>query len=128
MRSIHRGRFVLATLSLFCIALGVRAADVPNVSGTWQLTVLDTGRTFTPRFTLKQDGARLTGAYKNSQGDNPDSGTINGNDITLNAEITGQDGNKRTVTYVGTVTGDSMQGKLQTTRADVTFTAQRQAK
>ncbi|HYM34959.1 MAG TPA: hypothetical protein VET48_06145 [Steroidobacteraceae bacterium] len=114
-------------LTVFCAAFTF-ATDVVDVSGTWQLTVQDTGRTFTPSFSLKQDGDHLTGTYKNSQGDNPASGTVKGNEVTLNAEITGQDGNKRTVTYVGTVTGDTMTGKLQTTRADVTFVAQREAK
>ena len=120
---IHSTRRLIVALLLTCTAL---AADVANVSGTWQLTVSDTGRTFTPSFTLKQEGERLIGTYKNSQGDNPANGTVKGNEVTLNAEITGQDGNKRTVTYTGTVAGDTMTGKLQTTRADVTFTAQRQ--
>ena len=102
------------------------SAEDANVAGTWQFAVLDTGRTFTPSFVLKQEGGRLSGTYKNSQGDNSASGTVKGSDVTLNAEITGQDGNKRTVTYVGVVAGDTMTGKLQTTRADVTFTAKRQ--
>jgi autotransporter translocation and assembly factor TamB len=119
MRTLIKSFITALTVS---IAL---AAEPVNVSGTWQLTVLDTGRTFTPSFTLTQNGEQLSGTYKNSQGDNPASGTVKGNAVTLNAEITGQDGNKRTVTYVGVVSGDTMTGKLQTTRADVTFTATR---
>jgi len=102
------------------------AADAVNVSGTWQLTVLDTGRTFTPSFVLQQEGEKLSGVYKNTQGDNPASGSVKGNDVTLSAEIKGQDGNKRTVTYTGVIAGDTITGKLQTTRAEVTFTAKRQ--
>jgi hypothetical protein len=122
-------KFSMRVLSLvvFCAAFAL-AADIVDVSGTWQLTVQDTGRTFTPSFSLKQDGERLAGTYKNSQGDNPASGAVKGNEVTLNAEITGQDGNKRTVTYIGTVSGNTMTGKLQTTRADVTFVAQREPK
>jgi len=104
------------------------SADAVDASGTWQLTVQDTGRVFTPAFTLTQTGDQLTGTYKNSQGDNAASGSVKGNEVTLNAQITGQDGNKRTVTYVGTIAGDTMTGKMQTTRADVTFTAKREAK
>src|SRR5215510_6982386 len=103
---------LICTLAVVLISVCAHAADA---SGTWQLTVLDTGRTFTPSFTLKQDGEKLAGTYKNSQGDNPASGTIKGNEVTLNAEITGQDGNKRTVTYTGVVKGDTMTGRLQTT-------------
>jgi hypothetical protein len=112
---------LLSIVSMFAVA-----ADVVDASGTWQLTVLDTGRTFTPSFVLTQKGDQLTGTYKNSQGDNPANGTIKGNEVTLNAEIKGRDGEKRTVTYIGTVKGDTMTGKLQTTRADVNFTAERQ--
>ena len=119
-------RTLMKSLIVALTAGFVFAAEPANVSGTWQLTVLDTGRTFTPSFTLRQSGEQLTGTYKNSQGDNPANGTVKGNDVTLNAEITGQDGNKRTVTYVGVVNGNTMTGKLQTTRADVTFTATRQ--
>jgi autotransporter translocation and assembly factor TamB len=119
-------KFAVRLLAILTVALSVEAADTVNAAGTWQLTVLDTGRTFTPSFTLKQDGEKLTGTYKNSQGDNAASGTVKGNEVTLNAEITGQDGNKRTVTYTGTINGNEMTGKLVTTRADVTFTAKRE--
>jgi hypothetical protein len=125
MRRNSTTMVVLSVLLVSFAMLSAHAADV-DASGAWQLTVLDTGRTFTPNFTLKQNGDQLTGTYKNSMGDNPASGTVKGDAVTLNAEITGQDGQKRTVTYVGTVKGNSMTGKLQTTRADVTFTATRQ--
>ena len=115
---------VIASVAAFT----AHAADVADVSGTWQFTIQDTGRVFTPSFTLTQQGEALTGTYKNSQGDNPASGTVKGAEVTLNAQITGQDGNKRTVTYVGTGAGDTMTGKMQTTRADVTFVAKRDKK
>ena len=121
-RSLNAAAIVALLSSLILPAL---AADI-DVSGTWQLTVQDTGRVFTPKFTLTQQGERLSGTYTNSQGDNPASGSVKGNEVTLNAQITGQDGQKRMVTYLGTVNGDTMTGKLQTTRADVTFTATRQ--
>ena len=126
MRFSFKGLF--AGLVLGIAALAAQAADVADVAGTWQFTIQDTGRVFTPSFTLPQQGDALTGTYKNSQGDNPANGTVKGNEVTLNAQITGQDGNKRTVTYVGTVAGDTMTGKMQTTRADVTFVAKRDKK
>lgn len=119
---------LLAGIALGIWALASQAADVADVAGTWQFTIQDTGRVFTPSFTLTQQGDALIGTYKNSQGDNPANGTVKGNEVTLNAQITGQDGNKRTVTYVGTVAGDTMTGKMQTTRADVTFVAKRDKK
>ena len=119
-----RGSFL--ALIATCVASFSFAADVPDVSGTWQLTIHDGGRTFTPTFTLKQEGASLTGTYKNSQGDNPATGSVKGIEVTLNAQITGRDGEKRTVTYIATVDGDTMGGTMQTTRdAVVTFIARR---
>ena len=126
MRFQFFGVAMAVTLAMNLLSAIAFAADPVDASGTWQLTVQDTGRVFTPSFTLKQVGDQLTGTYKNSQGDNPASGTVKGNEVTLNAEITGRDGNKRTVTYIGKVTGDTMEGKLDTTRADVTFVAKRQ--
>ena len=120
-------KFVIALFALG-FTLSSNAAEPVDASGTWQFTIQDTGRVFTPSFTLTQQGDQLTGTYKNSQGDNPASGSVKGNEVTLNAQITGQDGNKRTVTYVGTIAGDTMTGKMQTTRADVTFVAKREAK
>lgn len=122
-----RRRFITLALAAF-VACGAYAADAVDASGTWQFTIQDTGRVFTPSFTLTQNGAQLSGTYKNSQGDNPASGTVKGNEVTLNAQITGRDGEKRTVTYLGKVDGDTMTGKMETTRADVTFTAKRAAK
>lgn len=120
---IRRSFFALLAASVAFVAT---AADVPDVSGTWQFTIHDGGRTFTPTFTLKQEGASLTGTYKNSQGDNPATGTIKGIEVTLNAQITGRDGEKRTVTYIATIDGDAMGGTMQTTRdAVVTFIARR---
>ena len=124
----HTFRSLIVAAVMAFAAFVSQAADVTDASGTWQFTIQDTGRVFTPSFTLTQQGDQLTGTYKNSQGDNPASGTVKGNEVTLNAQITGQDGNKRTVTYVGTVAGDTMTGKMQTTRADVTFVAKRERK
>jgi predicted SnoaL-like aldol condensation-catalyzing enzyme len=118
---------LLAGIALAGASWVAVAADAVDVTGTWQLTVQDTGRVFKPSFTMTQKGDQLTGTYKNSQGDNPASGSVKGNEVTLNAQITGQDGNKRTVTYVGTVVDDTMTGKLQTTRPGVTFVARRNA-
>lgn len=106
-------------------AITVNAAGVQDASGTWQFTVQDTGRVFTPSFTLTQQGEQLTGTYRNSQGDNAASGTVKGHEVTLNAQITGSDGSKRTVTYAGTIAGDTITGKLLTDRAEVTFVAKR---
>ena len=122
MRAFRRLYVLLLTALFMSTAL---ATDTVDVSGTWQLTVSDTGRTFTPVFIFQQEGDTLTGIYRNSQGDNPAKGTVNGKEVTMSGEITGRDGNKRWVTYIGTVNGDSMTGEFQTDRAEVTFTATR---
>jgi len=123
---IRFARALFISAFAFLASFAAFAADTVDASGTWQFTIQDTGRVFTPSFLLKQDGNKLTGTYKNSQGDNPASGMVNGNQVTLNAQIKGRDGEPRTVTYIGTINGDTMTGKMETTRAEVTFTATRQ--
>jgi len=124
---LRRNVLLSSFLGITLFYTAFTAAETTDVSGTWQLTVIDTGRTFTPAFILEQDGETLSGKYRNSQGDNPAKGTVKGNVVTMMGEITSRDGQKRWVTYVGTVNGDSMNGIFETTRAEVKFTATREA-
>jgi hypothetical protein len=56
----------------------VHAADA-NVTGTWAMTVDIQGTTGNPTFTLKQQGAEVTGTYKGQMGESPVTGTVAGN-------------------------------------------------
>jgi putative transposon-encoded protein len=96
-------------LALFAAA-ALLAADV---SGTWDLEVDIAGNTGSPVFTLKQEGAKLTGTYAGAFGEAPVTGTVDGNKIVMKFEVAPQ-GDKVTLTYEGTVKADgkSMEGKI----------------
>jgi hypothetical protein len=110
----------------FCVPLlAAAAAPTADATGTWQLNVLDAGRTFTPTFILKQSGTTLSGTYRNSTGELPAAGTIDGNRVELKVQIKGADGQERTVVYTGVIEGDSFTGDVKTSRGGGTFTSKR---
>ena len=112
---------VLLVLPLYAGA----AAPTADATGTWPLNVLDAGRTFTPTFTLQQKGTQLTGTYRNSTGELPTTGTIDGNRVELKVQIKGADGQERTVVYTGVIEGDNFTGEVKTSRGGGTFTSKR---
>lgn len=104
-------------LSAFLAALAVATASVAaaedvNVAGEWSMTVETQQGSGTPSFSLKQAGKTVTGTYKGQLGEAPVTGTVNGNEVTLNYTVSAQ-GFELVVTYSGTVKGDTMSGKVK---------------
>jgi hypothetical protein len=87
------------------------AADA-NVAGEWTMTVATSQGSGSPTFNLKQQGTAVTGTYKGQLGEAPVTGTVAGNQITLNYKVTTQ-GFDLDVTYSGTVDGNTMAGKVK---------------
>ncbi|HEX2862072.1 MAG TPA: hypothetical protein VHN79_10555 [Lacunisphaera sp.] len=88
-------------------------ASAPAISaaGTWQLQV-DTGQgTGGPTFTFKQDGETLSGRYKGLFGEAPVTGALKGREIRFSVKVSAQ-GQEITITYSGTLEGDTMKGKV----------------
>ncbi len=105
-----RRLFAAAVAMLALGATSTFAADV-DVTGEWTMTVETQAGTGSPHFSLKQEGNAVTGNYKGQLGEAPVTGTVNGNEVTLKYSINAQ-GADLTVTYTGTVDGDTMQGKV----------------
>ena len=87
------------------------AADAPDVTGTWTMTVETSMGSGNPTFTLAQKGEDITGNYKGRFGEAPVTGTIKGNQVTLTFTVSAQ-GQEMKTDYVGTVEGDAMAGKV----------------
>jgi hypothetical protein len=87
------------------------AADAPDVTGTWTMTVETSVGGGNPTFTLTQKGDDITGNYKGRFGEAPVTGTIKGNEVTLSFTASAQ-GQEVKMDYVGTVEGDAMTGKV----------------
>jgi hypothetical protein len=78
----------LSAITATVVLLAV-AAFAANITGKWNATVDLGGQGGTPTFVLKQDGEKLTGTYAGGLGEAPLTGTIKGNEVTLDFEVQG---------------------------------------
>ena len=113
MASYAINRLLIVGLLLAGLAVpNVHAAEPAAVAGTWALTVETSAGTGTPSLVLVQDAANLSGTYTGRFGDQPVTGTIEGNDIRFSFSVSGPMGSA-VVTYTGVVDGDVMRGSMQ---------------
>jgi hypothetical protein len=98
----------LFVAAVFAVAQVASAADV---TGTWIMAVETGAGSGSPTFTLKQSGDALTGTYKGQLGEAPVTGTVKGDDVTIEYKIDAQ-GQTLSVKYSGKVDGNSMSGKV----------------
>ena len=109
MNSLRR-MLLAVSASAVLLATSAIAADA-NVAGEWDLTVESPAGTGTPHFSLKQDGANITGTYKGALGEAPVTGAVKGNDVTIKFQVDAQ-GMEMEVIYKGTVEGSTMSGTV----------------
>lgn len=83
-----------------------------NVTGEWDLTVESQMGTSNPHFSLKQDGATISGTCQGMLGEVPVTGNVKGNEFAINLKASAQ-GTDLDVTYGGTVEGASMTGTVK---------------
>ncbi|MCI0535473.1 MAG: ThuA domain-containing protein [Verrucomicrobiales bacterium] len=103
------------------------AADAPNLTGTWNLTVETANASGAPSFTFTHAGQNLIGQYKGRLGEAEVSGSVNhkNNEVKWSFEVDVQ-GEKRTCVYKGKVEGkDSMKGTVTLGEYEGTWTAKR---
>ena len=103
-------RLFITMLASTAVVAAVLAADA-NVAGEWDFQVETQAGTGTPHFSLKQDGSNVTGNYKGQLGEAPVTGTVKGNELTINFKVNAQ-GTDLAITYTGTVDGSSIKGKV----------------
>ena len=117
-------RLFITMLAATAIAAAAFAADA-NVAGEWDFQVETQAGSGSPHFSLEQDGSNVTGTYKGQLGEAPVTGTVKGNELTLNFTVSAQ-GADLAITYVGTVDGDTIKGKVTLGEmAEGTFTARK---
>jgi hypothetical protein len=97
--------FAVMALLLMQVA---RAADV---TGTWIMSVQTSAGSGSPTFTLVQKGDSISGTYKGRLGEAPVTGSVSGNDITLEFSVDTQ-GQSLTIKYTGKVDGKSVSGNV----------------
>jgi hypothetical protein len=105
--------FLLLTISAF-------AADI---TGKWNFEVTTDAGSGTPKFVLKQDGEKLTGTYSGQLGEAKVTGTVKGNEVTIEFNV------GAAVIYIGKLdeTGNRMTGSVDLAgQATGTFKAEKQ--
>jgi hypothetical protein len=122
------GILTVATAILLTGSAVLSAQGKVDVTGHWVLEVMtQAGGTTMPTVTLRQDGEKLTGHYSSQTlGEAEVTGTVKGQQIEFgfNAEVQGFG---LQVRYTGTVTGDTMKGKISLGElGDGTFTGKKQ--
>jgi hypothetical protein len=106
----------------------IMAQGTVDVTGNWTLEVnTQAGGTTMPTVTLKQDGEKLTGHYSSQTlGEADITGTVKGQQIEFGFDVEVQ-GFALHVIYTGTVTRDTMKGKISLGElGDGTFTGKKQ--
>jgi opacity protein-like surface antigen len=109
MNSLRRMLLAVSAAAVFLTTSAI-AADA-NVTGEWDMIVESPAGTGTPHFSLKQEGATISGNYKGALGEAPVTGTVKGNAVTIKFHVEAQ-GMEMEVSYVGTVDGASMSGTV----------------
>ena len=109
MNSLRRMLLAASAAAVFLTTSAI-AADA-NVTGDWDMIVESPAGTGTPHFSLKQQGANVSGTYKGALGEAPVTGTVKGNAVTIKFHVEAQ-GMEMEVSYVGTVDGAAMSGTV----------------
>jgi hypothetical protein len=123
---------ILVRLATVAVVLAVgttigSAQAKVDLTGKWLLSVQTDAGAGNPTFTLKQDGDKLTGHYSGTFGEAEVTGSVKGNDFTIQYSADAQ-GTKLDITYKGTIENkDSIKGTLSITGVgEGTFTGKRQ--
>ena len=115
-------KFRLALLSC-ALAIAAFAADV---TGKWTFETQGRNGPQTQTLNLKQDGGSLTGSLAGGRGGEVQisDGKVDGDNVSFNVVREFQ-GNKITIKYNGTISGDEMKLTIEAGRGPQTVTAKR---
>ena len=117
MRPLPRSPICFATILNLCFAVmggAMPYAGFPaeDVTGTWDMTVENSGEIAHPSILLRQDGERISGTYNGQMGKSSVEGSLKGTDIQFRVNLKFQDA-VYTITYTGTVNEDAMKGTVR---------------
>lgn len=123
MRKFKAGLTALMAMGALAIAQVAVAADV---TGTWIMAVQTGAGSGSPTFVLVQKGDALSGSYKGQLGEAQVTGTVKGDDVTIEYKVDGQAGSLA-VKYSGKTDGKTMSGKVSLGQlGEGTFTGTKQ--
>ena len=104
-------RAFIAAITLAAVSF-VNTARADDATGTWKWTSMFNNNTVESTLKLKQDGDKLTGVYvgRNNTESPIEEGTIKDNVVSFKI-VREFNGNKFTMKYSGTLSGDTIKGK-----------------
>ncbi len=119
-------KMALAAL-LTVVAFGAaQVAGAADVTGTWIMSVQTSAGSGSPTFVLVQKGDALSGSYRGQLGEAQVSGTVKGDEVTIEYKVDGQAGSLN-VKYSGKTDGKTMSGKVSLGQlGEGTFTGTKQ--
>lgn len=116
---------VIATLLAFVLIPPVQNTQPPDVTGTWDVTVVTPQGERPAALTINRSGDKLAGTISAPQGEIPIDVTLKDKAVTLSFTAQGQNGSVQVV-MTGTVEGDQMRGEVSMgERGNGTWTAKR---
>lgn len=122
-KKLKSGMAVLLAVAAFTIGQLAVAADV---TGTWIMAVETGAGSGSPTFVLVQKGEALSGSYKGMLGEAQVTGTVKGDEVTIEYKVEGQ-GQTLAVKYSGKTDGKTMSGKVSLGQlGEGTFTGTKQ--
>ncbi|HZE43551.1 MAG TPA: hypothetical protein VE058_07200 [Steroidobacteraceae bacterium] len=120
---IRTGLGALLAIAAFTVAQLASAADV---TGTWIMAVETGAGSGSPTFILVQKGEALSGSYKGQLGEAQVTGTVKGDEVTIEYKVEGP-GGTLAVKYSGKTDGKIMSGKVSLGQlGEGTFTGKKQ--
>ncbi len=123
MRTLKTGLAALLAIAAFSVA---QVADAADVTGTWIMAVETSAGSGSPTFVLVQKGDALSGSYKGLLGEAQVTGTVKGDEVTIEYKVDGQAGSLA-VKYWGKTDGKTMRGKVSLGQlGEGTFTGTKQ--
>lgn len=101
-------------------------ASAADVTGTWIMAVETGAGSGSPTFILVQKGEALSGSYKGQLGEAQVTGTVKGDEVTIEYKVEGQ-GGTLAVKYSGKTDGKTMSGRVSLGQlGEGTFTGTKQ--
>jgi hypothetical protein len=123
MTKFKMGLAALLAIGALTIAQVAAAADV---TGTWIMAVQTSAGSGSPTFILVQKGDAVSGSYKGQLGEAQVTGTVKGDEVTIEYTVDGQAGSL-SVKYSGKTDGKTMSGKVSLGQlGEGTFTGTKQ--
>jgi len=108
MNSLRRMILAVSAAAAVLLTTGAVAADA-NLTGEWDVSVETPMGVGTPHFSLKQDGNKLSGTYKGQLGQAPVTGTVKGDEFTIQFQVEAQ-GMDIAIIYQGKAEGSTISG------------------